>query len=135
MIFDFRMSIFDLSELPSRNGRFSCGYRDRCDLVRFLKQRLDSRCAQKFRSDNQFKPKSGFVCFFLYHARLMDKVRSGFRSTKSAIVCPYRTSASNNLICDCVSVARSRKGIGQLEDSQRKRFGSFFHFIFIHACF
>ena len=36
MIFDFRMSIFDLSGLPSRNSRFSCGYRDRRKLIRFL---------------------------------------------------------------------------------------------------
>jgi hypothetical protein len=28
---------------------------------------------------------------------------------------------------------RSRKGIGQLEDSQCKGFGPFFHFAFIHA--
>jgi hypothetical protein len=61
MIFDFRLPIFDLSELLSRNSRFSRGY--------------------------------------------------------------------------CVSTAGRRQGICELQDSQRKRFGSFFHFIFIHACF
>jgi len=135
MIFDFRMSIFDLLQLRSRRSGFPRRHRNRCELVRFFKQRLNSRCVQKFCRNNQFKPKGGLVCFFLDHARLVDEVRSGFRSTKSAIVCAHRTAASNNLICDCVSAACSWKGIRQLKDSQRKGFGSFFHFAFIHARF
>lgn len=133
MIFDFRISIFDSLQLLPRRSGFSRRYRNRCNLVRFLKQRANSRCTQKFRGNNQFKPKSGFVCFLLYDARLVDKVRSGFRSTKSAIIRPYRTSTSNNLIRDCVPAACSWKRIGQFQDSQREGLGSFFHFIFVHA--
>jgi hypothetical protein len=133
MIFDFRMSIADLLQLLPRRGGLSCCYCNRRELVRFLKQRLYSRCAQKLRGNNQFKRKASFVRFLLYHARLVDEVCSGFRSTKSAIVRAHRSSASNNLICDCVPAACSWKGIGQLQDSQCKGLGSFFHFAFIHA--
>ena len=133
MIFDFRMSIFDLSQLLPRRSGFSRRYYNRSNCVRFLKQRAKSRCAQKFRSTNQFKPKSSFVCFLLHHTCFVDKVRSGFRSTKSAIVRPYRTSTSNNLIRDGVPAACPWKGVGQIENSHCKGFGSFFHFAFIHA--
>ena len=135
MIFDFRMSIFDLSGLPSRNSRFSCGYRDRCKLIRFLEDRVNACRIHKFGRNNHLKPKAGFIRFFLDHTCFVDEVRSGFRPTKSAIIRCNRTSTPDNLICYCVSAAGRRQGICELQDSQRKRFGSFFDFIFIHACF
>ena len=135
MIFDFRTSIFDLSELPSRNSRFSCGHRDRCKLICFLEDRVDACPIHKFSRNNHLKPKAGFIGFFLDHTCFVDEVRSGFRPTKSTIICGDRTTAPDNLICYCVSTAGRRQGICELQDSQRKRFSSFFHFIFIHACF
>jgi hypothetical protein len=135
MIFDFRMSIFDLSELPSRNGRFSCGYRDRCKLIRFLEHWVNARWIHEFGRNNHLKQKTGFIRFFLDHTCFVNEVRSGFRPTKSAIIRCNRTSASDNGICYCVSVAGRWQSICELQDSQRKHFGSFFHFIFIHACF
>jgi hypothetical protein len=135
MIFDFRMSIFDLSELPSRNSRFSCGYRDRCKLIRFLEDRVNACRLHKFGCNNHLKPKAGFIRFFLDHAGLVNKVGSRFGSAESAVVRSNGASAPDNLICYGVSTAGRRQGICELQDSQRKRFGSFFHFIFIHACF
>jgi hypothetical protein len=77
MIFDFRMSIFDLSELPSRNSRFSCGYRDRCKLIRFLEDRVNACRIHKFGRNNHLKPRAGFIRFFLDHTCFVDEVRSG----------------------------------------------------------
>jgi hypothetical protein len=135
MIFDFRMSIFNLSGLPSRNSRFSCGYRDRRKLIRFLEDWVNACRIHKFCRNNHLKPKAGFIRFFLDHTCFVDEVRSGFRPTKSAIISRNRTSAPDNLICYCVSAAGRRQDIRDPQDSQRKGFGSFFHFMFIHARF
>jgi len=135
MIFDFRMSIFDLLRSRARSGRLSRGYRDRCKLIRFLEDRVYPRRIHKFGRNNHLKPETGFIRLFLDHTCFVDEVRSGFRPTKSAIIRCNRTSAPDNLICYCVSAAGRRQGICELQDSQRKCFGSLFHFIFIHACF
>jgi hypothetical protein len=99
MIFDFRMSIFDLLELPSRNSRFSCGYRDRCKLICFLEDWVNGCRIHKFGRNNHLKPKAGFIRFFLDHAGLVNKVGSRFGSAESAVVRSNGASAPDNLIC------------------------------------
>ena len=133
MIFDFRMSIFDLLRSRSRRGRLSCGHRDRCKLIRFLEDRVNPRRLHKFGRNNHLKPEAGFICLFLDNTCFVDEVRSRFRPAKSAIIRRNRTSATNNLICYRVSASRCRQGIRQFQDSQRKCFGPFFHFFFVHA--
>ena len=129
------MLIFDLLQLRSRSGRLSRRYRNRCQFISFLENRINACGIQEFRSNNHLKPETGFVGFFLYHTRFMNEIRSGFRSAKSAIIRRDRTSTANNLICYCVSTARPRQNIRQFQDSQCKRFGSFLHLVLVHASF
>jgi|GEM_PF-6266886 len=133
MIFDFRMSIFDLFRLRPRTGGFSRCYCNRRELVGFLKQRVDSRRVEKSCGNDHLEPEAGFIRFFFDDARFMDEVRFGLRSTKGTIICRNRASASYNLISDYISAAGPREGISQLKDSQCKRFGPFFHFVLVHS--
>src|SRR5205085_6827589 len=100
MIFDFRMSIFDLPERRSTERSLTSGYQNGGNLVCFPEQRLHTRGGQQLCIDNHLRPKAAFIGLLFEDAGFVNEIRARFGSAKRPIICSDRTSASNELIRD-----------------------------------
>ena len=83
--------------------------------------------------DKQLDPQRRLVCFFFDRPDFGDEFGLTARTATGAIICSHRSSASHNLLGDdtsCVVIFWNRPC--QLDDTQRKGFGSGFQFSWSH---
>src|ERR1700730_10801527 len=132
MIFDLRISNFDLLRSRPRRSGLACRYGNRGELIRFLKEWIDVCRFQKFGGNNHLQPKTRLVGLFLDHTGFMDKVGSRFCPAESSIISRNRAAAPNDLVRYSISAAGSRQRVSEVKNPQSKFLSAFFHFMLIH---
>jgi hypothetical protein len=122
-----------IAKLATRDG-FARGGHDGGEVVGFLQKSGELAFWNDSGFDQQFKPQSSFVGFFLNCPDFCCEFCFAPSAAGRTVVRSYGSSAANDLFCDDTPrIIRLGDGSRQLNDPKRKRFGSLFQFGGIHA--
>jgi hypothetical protein len=86
---------------------------------RLTKEWIDLGRREKWDAMNQAEPAARFADFFQTNAEFVNEISAGFRALQLAMICEWRCSTSEKLICHMPPRPRSRQRIDQSNNPNR----------------